>query len=127
MRCTCHHVVLIVLLVMIFFIVVNVDAVLSLEENRGQEQRRQIFSLLHRYSAFLASLPGVLLTASLLLFQSGIFLLCLHESKAVFGLLFLLLSPVCSQCALHIFLVEPSKHCILRRTSYVNTVTFIIG
>lgn len=67
MRSTCHHVVLIVLLVMIFFIVVNVYDVLSLEENQGQEQQRQI-SLLHRYSASLASLPGVLLTASLLLF-----------------------------------------------------------
>lgn len=107
-----------------------VYAVLNIEENWSWEQLRQIrSSLLHLYSASLAFSTGrPPHHFSFALLSSGMFLLCLHESKAVSGLFLSLLSPGHISFALHTSsLIESLKHCILRKNSYVNAVTFIIG
>lgn len=95
-----------------------VYAVLNNEENWSREQLRQIrSSLLHFYSASLAFSTGrPPYHFSFAFLSSGMFLLCLHESKAVSGLFLSLLSPGCISFALHTsFLVESLKHCILRK------------
>lgn len=99
----------------------------TLRKTGSQEPLRQIpLSLLHLFPAVLASSPAhAPCCFSFALFYSGIFLLCLHESKVVPGLV-----PYESSmqlfCPIHL-LCRAFKALYFEKNSYVNTITFIIG
>lgn len=85
-----------------------------LETQKSGTTEADPFSLLHMYTAFLACSPGHVPYASLLLsFIQGYF--CFACMRAKLFLDSRSVSPVCNYFVLCIFLVEPLKHCILRK------------